>query len=129
MYLVDKSHHVSISPTSLVQIVGLLQHLGQLLASNISVGLAPPLNGGWEEGVTNSEGSGDEDIGGGGVGVDIVTIKVSILEQDQVMLMHHFLAEHHGQELVVCDVLDKSSNNVTGFLFKREIKEIKYFFF
>ena len=33
--LVDQSHEVSIRPASLVQVIGLLQHLGQLLASNI----------------------------------------------------------------------------------------------
>ena len=42
--LVDQSHEVSIRPASLVQVVGLLQHLGQLLAADISVGLAPPLD-------------------------------------------------------------------------------------
>ena len=33
--LVDQSHEVSIRPSGLVQVVRLLQHLGQLLAPNI----------------------------------------------------------------------------------------------
>ena len=115
-YLINQTHHVGISPASLVQIVGLLQHLGQLLTSNISVSLTPSLDGGGEEGVTHSEGGGDEYIGGGGVGANIVTIEISILEQNQIMLVHHFLAQHHWQELIVCDVLNQSSDNVTRFL-------------
>ena len=35
--LVDQSHEVSVRPASLVQVVGLLQHLGQLLAPDIPV--------------------------------------------------------------------------------------------
>ena len=44
-HLVDQSHHVGVRPAGLVQVIGLLQHLGQLLAANISVGLAPSLDG------------------------------------------------------------------------------------
>ena len=44
-HLVDQSHHVGIRPAGLVQVIGLLQHLGQLLAADISVGLAPSLDG------------------------------------------------------------------------------------
>ena len=35
--LVDQSHEVSVGPAGLVMVVGLLQHLRQLLASNIPV--------------------------------------------------------------------------------------------
>ena len=42
--LVDQTHHVGVSPAGLVQVVGLLQHLGELLTAHISVGLAPPLD-------------------------------------------------------------------------------------
>ena len=44
-HLVDQAHHVGVGPASLVQVVGLLQHLRQLLAADISVGLAPSLDG------------------------------------------------------------------------------------
>ena len=35
--LVDQPHEVSIRPSGLVQVVGLLQHLGQLLAPDVPV--------------------------------------------------------------------------------------------
>ena len=38
------------------------------------------------------------------------------LEQDQVVAVHHLLAEHHRQELVECDVLDQSCSDVTSYL-------------
>ena len=78
--LVDETHHVSVGPASLVQVVGLLQHLGQLLAADISVGLAPPLDGGGEEGVAHAEGCGHEHVGGGGVGAHVVAVKVAVLK-------------------------------------------------
>ena len=36
-HLVDQTHEISVGPASLVQVVRLLQHLRQLLASNIPV--------------------------------------------------------------------------------------------
>ena len=44
LYLVDHAVEVSIGPSLLVQIVGLEQHAGQLLGSNVAMGLAPTLN-------------------------------------------------------------------------------------
>ena len=32
------------------------------------------------------------------------------------MLVHHLLPENHRQELVECDVLDQSRDDVTSFL-------------
>ena len=45
-----------------------------------------------------------------------VRVDVSYLEQNQVMLMHHLLPQHHRQELVECDVLDQGGSDVTSFL-------------
>ena len=41
---------------------------------------------------------------------------VNYLEQDEVVLVHHLLAKHHGEELVVGDVLDESGHDVTRLL-------------
>ena len=41
---------------------------------------------------------------------------VNYLEQDEVVLVHDLLAQHHGEELVVSDVLDEGGNNVTRLL-------------
>jgi len=58
--LVDKTHDVSICPASLVQIVGLLQHLGQLLGSDVTMSLGPSLYGGGKKRVPETESSGGE---------------------------------------------------------------------
>ena len=79
-HLVNESHHVSISPSSFVQVIRLLQHFRQLLASNVSVGLAPSLNCGWKKSVTNTESSRNEYIGCWGVSANIITIKITILK-------------------------------------------------
>ena len=71
-HLVDQTHEVGVSPSSLVQVVRLLQHLGQLLASNVTVerqvrhddgkqaasspvGLGPSLDGRGQQGMTKPE--------------------------------------------------------------------------
>ena len=41
---------------------------------------------------------------------------VNYLEQDEVVLVHDLLAQHHGEELVVGDVLDEGGNNVSRLL-------------
>ena len=38
------------------------------------------------------------------------------LEQDQVVAVHHLLAEHHRQELVEGDVLDQGRVDVASLL-------------
>ena len=48
--------------------------------------------------------------------ITIVLFQLSHLEEDQIMLVHHLLTEHHRQELVERDVLDQSGCDVTGFL-------------
>ena len=83
--------------------------------------------------MAHTEGSGDKHIGGRGVSVYVIAIKIpvltrihfkilidskmlSYLEQDEVVLVHDLLAQHHGEELVVGNVLDEGSNNVSGLL-------------
>ena len=44
------------------------------------MGLAPPLDGGGEEGVAHAEGGGHEHVGGGGVGAHVVAVKVAVLK-------------------------------------------------
>lgn len=97
------------------------------------MGLAPSLDCGGKEGVADTEGSGDKHIGGRGVGVHVIAVKIPVLirihlkilvnskmlnylEQDEVVLVHDLLAQHHGEELVVGDVLDEGGNNVTRLL-------------
>jgi hypothetical protein len=46
----------------------------------------------------------------------VVSLVVSLLEEDEVVLEHDVLAEHHRQELVVGDVLVDGRNNVSRFL-------------
>ena len=59
-YLVYKTHQVCISPPSLVQVIRLLQHLGEFLTADIAMSLGPTLDSGGEEGVTEPEGCGCE---------------------------------------------------------------------
>ena len=97
------------------------------------MGLAPSLDCGGKEGVADTEGSGDKHIGGRGVGVHVIAVKIPVLtrihfkilidskmvnylEQDEVVLVHDLLAQHHGEELVVGDVLDEGGNNVSRLL-------------
>jgi hypothetical protein len=46
----------------------------------------------------------------------VVSLVVSLLEEDEVVLEHNVLAEHHGQELVVRDVLVDGRHDVSRFL-------------
>ena len=48
--------------------------------------------------------------------IPVVSVEVSVLEEDQVVAVHDLLAEHHGQELVVGHVLHQGGDDVTGFL-------------
>ena len=57
-----------------------------------------------------------EAVGGGGVEELVVFVPIAVLEQDQVVLVHHLLAKHHRQELVVREVLHQGGNNVPSFL-------------
>ena len=84
--------------------------------------------------MADTEGSGDKHIGGRGVSVHVIAVKIAVLiirihlkilvdsqmvnylEQDEVVLVHDLLAQHHGEELVVSDVLDEGGNNVTRLL-------------
>ena len=83
--------------------------------------------------MAHTEGSGDKHIGGRGVGVHVIAVKIpvlvrihfkilvdgkiaSYLKQDEVVLVHDLLAQHHGEELVVGDVLDEGGDNVTRLL-------------
>ena len=57
-----------------------------------------------------------EAIGGGGIEELVVFVPVAVLEQDQVVVVHHLLAEHHGQELVVGEVLHQGGNDMPRLL-------------
>jgi hypothetical protein len=46
----------------------------------------------------------------------VVSLVVSLLEEDEVVLEHDVLAEHHRQELVVGYVLVDGRHNVSRFL-------------
>ena len=46
----------------------------------------------------------------------VIAVEVSLLEEDEVVLVHDFLAEDHGQELVVGDLLGDGGHNVSGLL-------------
>ena len=80
--------------------------------------LGPTFDGGRKQGVPESEGCGGESGSCGWVGILIIAIKVPVLQQDKVMLVHNLLAQDHGQELVVGDVLDERGVDVTSFLKK-----------
>ena len=49
----------------------------------------------------------------------VISVEVSVLEEDEVVGVHDLLPQHHGQELVVGNVLDQGSDNVTGLLIIR----------
>ena len=57
-----------------------------------------------------------EAIGGGGIEELVVFVPIAVLEQDQVVVVHHLLAKHHRQELVVREVLHQGGNDVPSFL-------------
>ena len=57
-----------------------------------------------------------EAIGGGGIEELVVFVPVAVLEQNQVVVVHHLLAEHHGQELVVGEVLHQGGNDMPRLL-------------
>ena len=68
--------------------------------------------------MSEPEGGRGEPGGGRWVGVGVVALKVAVLVEDQVVPGHDLLAQDHGQELVVGDVLDHGDDNVTGLLEK-----------
>ena len=57
-----------------------------------------------------------EAIRGGGIEELVVFVPVAVLEQHQVVVVHHLLAEHHGQELVVGEVLHEGGNDMSRLL-------------
>ena len=66
--------------------------------------------------IQSSPESNCEAVGGGGVEELVVFVPIAVLEQDQVVLVHHLLAKHHRQELVVREVLHQGGNDVPSFL-------------
>ena len=114
--LVDHAHDVAVQPAALVQIVRLLQEFVESLRSDVAVGLAPALEGGREQGVSEPKDGLGEDGGGRGVGGRVVAVEVAALQKDELILLHELLAEHHGQELVVGDVLHDGHVDVPGLL-------------
>jgi hypothetical protein len=46
----------------------------------------------------------------------VVSFVVPLLEEDEIVLEHDVLAEHHGQELVVRNVLVDGRHDVSSFL-------------
>jgi hypothetical protein len=46
----------------------------------------------------------------------VVTLVVPLLEQDEIILEHNILAEDHGEELVVGDVLVNGCHDVSRLL-------------
>ncbi len=57
MDLVDHAHDVAVDPAARVEIVGLLEKFVETLGSDVTVGLAPTLQGGREKGVAEAEDS------------------------------------------------------------------------
>ena len=53
----------------------------------------------FEERIQSSPESNCEAVGGGGVEELVVFVPVAVLEQDQVVVVHHLLAKNHRQEL------------------------------
>lgn len=115
-YLVDHAHNVVVSPSTFVKIVRLLQHLAQSLRAHVTVSLGPPFDGRGQEGVAESESAGREAGGHTRVGVLVVATVVAFLLQDEVVPLHNFFAQDHGQEFVVGDVLDDGGVDVTSLL-------------
>ena len=66
--------------------------------------------------IQSSPESNCEAVGGGGVEELVVFVPIAVLEEDQVVLVHHLLAKHHRQELVVREVLHQGGNDVPSFL-------------
>ena len=54
-HLVDQSQGVAVKPSSLEEVIRLLQHLRQLLGANKLVTVAPPLNCAGQQGVAKPE--------------------------------------------------------------------------
>ena len=114
--LVHQSHDVVIGPSTLEQIVGLLQHFAQTLRSDVAVSLTPSLDGRGQKGVAHSKSGRSENVGDGGIDGRVIAVVITLFDENQVVLLHNFFAENHGQEFVVGDLLDQSSANVFGLL-------------
>ena len=46
----------------------------------------------------------------------VIAVEVSLLEEDEVVLVHHLLAQDHRQELVVGDLLRDGRHDVPRLL-------------
>jgi hypothetical protein len=110
------SYRVRVPDSYLEEIVGLLQHLRELLVSNILVATAPSLYGGGEKGVTEPKGCGGEAGGGGGIEAGVVAVVVAGTVQGQLVVVQSLFAEDEREELVVGDVLVNGGHDVTRLL-------------
>lgn len=78
--------------------------------------LAPSLDGGGQKRVTETESSGGESVNDVGVDVGIIAIPVALLLEQQTELLHDFLAQDDGKELVVGHVLDAGNGDAASLL-------------
>ncbi len=115
-HLVDQAKDISVCPSSLVQIVRLLQHLTKSLRGNIAMGLAPALNSGRQESVSEAEGSSSKGLGNSGIDAGVIDVSITILVEDKLMAVHNLLAKNHGEELIVGDVLHYGGHDVAGLM-------------
>ena len=115
-HLIDHAHEISVRPATFVEIVRLLQHLRQPLGADVAVALRPALDRRRQQGVAESEGARREAGGHAGVRVGVVPVEVALLLKDESVPLHDLLAQDHGQELVVGDVLDDGGVDVTRLL-------------
>ena len=77
-HLVDQSHGVGVKPAGLEQIVGLLQHLRDLLSAEELVAVCPPLHGAGQQGVPEPVGARREALQHSG---ELVAGKVGVTTQ------------------------------------------------
>lgn len=78
--------------------------------------LAPSLDGGGQKRVSETESSGGESVDDVGVDIGIITVPVALLLEQQTKLLHDFLAQDDGKELVVGHVLDAGNGDATSLL-------------
>ena len=66
--------------------------------------------------MSETESGGRESRCYAGIGKLVISGIIGVLLQDEVVPLHDFFAEDHGQELIVGDVLDNGGVDVTGLL-------------
>ena len=115
-HLVHEAHGVVVKPPGLEEVVGLLQHLGQLLGAEELVIVCPPLHGAGQQGVAEPVGPGGESLRCPRVNAGVIAVIITVSVENQVMVIQALLAQHHGQELIEGDVLEQRRVDVLRLL-------------